>query len=167
MGDKKKAVKVNFFYLNGNLMKRVHIDLSKDIITVYNFTTHRRESYNYSDVKIRRGVALTTSQVTKLINRKRLALELAILDGHIERPQFTYSFKDKRKVGRYMWSEEDVMAAHDYFSSLHFGRPRKDGLTAPYPIPTKREIRAMLRNETILYIKQGDEFVPTWQAERF
>jgi hypothetical protein len=103
-----------------------------------------------------------------MMNRKPLALERAMARGDVEPPQFTYSLTESRRKMKYMWSEKDIMKVHEYFSSVHYGRPRKDGMITPYKMPTKREVRAMIHQETVLYVMNKDgEFVPTWKAQDF
>jgi hypothetical protein len=104
-------------------------------------------------------------QVAQLLNRKSITLETAILAGNIEEPQFSYTIDERRRKIQFFWSEEDVIAAHEYFSSVHYGRPRKDGMVNPFPIPTLRELRAMMDDEEILYVHNGEGFVPTWKAK--
>lgn len=100
-----------------------------------------------------------------MLNRRWLSLENAILNGCIERPQHTYAIDENRKMGRYMWTEEQVIDAHSYFSTVHFGRPRKDGLITPFPLPNLRELRAMLDDDDLIDLKPGHEYVPKWRAK--
>jgi hypothetical protein len=103
-----------------------------------------------------------------MMNRKPLAIDRALGRGDIEPPQHVYSLSNPDRVMKYLWSEEDIMRVHDYFSNVHYGRPRKDGMITSYKMPTKREVRAMIHQETILYVKNKDgEFVPTWKAQEF
>jgi hypothetical protein len=50
-------------------------------------------------------------------------------------------------------------------AELHVGRPRKDGEKANNSIPSPRELRALLDEEAILYVKQGDKYVPSFKAK--
>lgn len=102
-----------------------------------------------------------------MINRKRLTLEKAILNGHIAEPQHTYGLNEAKKKYKYMWHESNIMELHSYLMTVHRGRPRFDGLVTPAHLPTARELRAMIRQNEILYVKVGDEFRPVWEAEQF
>ena len=164
---KKKSRKLTYFYLNGKLHRKLHINRGADTLTAWCYPDHCRVAYTYSDVLRRHNKAFTTMEVCKMLMRGRTKVEMAIVDGMIERPQHTYSLNENKRMYKYMWSEADVMAAHAYFSTVHRGRPRHDGLVTPQKLPTARELRAMMRNDEILYIKQGDKLVPTWQAENF
>ena len=66
-----------------------------------------------------------------MLNRSRDSLERAILDGNIEEPQFTYGLNEHKRKFQYLWSEKDILGAHAYFSTVHTGRPRKDGVITP------------------------------------
>lgn len=124
-------------------------------------------TYKYTDVKKRAGKAFTTIEVANLVNRTRLTIELYIMNGIIDRPQMTYNLESRRPF-KFMWSEDDVMKLHEYLSTVHIGRPRKDGEITTRDMPNARELRAIMRQEAILYVRNKDgEFVPTWQAEQF
>lgn len=88
--------------------------------------------------------------------------------GEISMPQYTYALDDPdKKKYKHMWAEKNIMELHDYLSTRHRGRPRNDGLIIPQAMPSKRELRAMIRQEEIFYVKDGDEFKPIWRAPDF
>lgn len=165
---------LNYFYLDGKitgdgptiplLHKKLHINVSANVITAWCYPLGKRVAYTYSDVKLRKGPAFTTKEVQKLLDRGRTTIERAIDTGAIEPPQMTYGINAERRPYKYMWSEKDVIALHEYMLTVHYGRPRHDGLIAPKALPTMRELRALMRNEELLYIKDGDEFKPVWRA---
>lgn len=167
MAARKKKRPLRYFYLNDKLHKSLHINRGTDVITTWCYPDHKRVAYTYSDVLRRKKTAFTTTQVCKMIMRHRVTLERAIVRGDIKQPQFIYSLQGEHSKFKYMWREQDVMAVHAYYSTVHRGRVRKDGLITPQKLPTPRELRAMMRDDEILYIKQGDKMVPTWQAEDF
>ena len=170
---RRKSRPLNYFYLDvadkGALLhKKLHINRGADTITTWCYPLHRRVAYTYSDVQVRKQPAFTTAEVAKMLWRTRLTLERAILDGAFEAPQYTYGLNEHKRKYKFMWNEKDIFAAHDYFSSVHVGRPRKDGLVTPMRLPTKRELRAMIRQEQILYVRGEDgQFRPTWAASDF
>lgn len=169
---RRKSRTLNYFYLevadHGNLLhKKLHINRAQDTITAWCYPLHKRVAYTYSDTLKRKGKAFSTVEVGKLINRSRVSIENAIIRGDLAPPQKTYGLNERKNGFAYYWSEKDVIAAHAYFSTVHRGRPRRDGLVTPGLMPTIRELRAMMRDEEILYVKQGDTFLPTWKAEQF
>lgn len=172
---RKKSRTLNYFFLDGQLVpggptvpllhKKLHINRGADTITAWCYPLHKRVAYTYSDVLRSRGPAFTTVEAGRLLMRGRLTLERAILAGNIRAPQMTYGLNERKNNFKYMWSERDILDAHAYLSTVHMGRPRADGLVSPARLPTVRELRAMMRDEEILYVKQGDSFLPTWRAE--
>jgi hypothetical protein len=130
---------LNYFYLNKKLHKKLHINRGADAITAWCYPDHRRVAYTYSDVKRNMEKAFTTTQVSKMLNRKSQTIDYAILRGDIEAPQFTYGIDEHKRKHKYMWHEDDIMAAHAYFSTVHKGPPRKDGLITPVRLPSARE----------------------------
>lgn len=173
MADRKRSTSRNksrplrYFYLNGKLHKKLHINRGADTIWTWCYPDERRVAYTYSDVLRNKRPAFSTREVCKMLMRGRISLEEAMSRGDIPKPQRTYTLNEERKPYQFFWSEEDVLAAHAYFTTVHRGRPRKDGLVTPQRLPTARELRAMMRNEEVLYVKRGDQLVPTWRAEDF
>jgi hypothetical protein len=131
------------------------------------YPLHKRVAYTYTDVKKQMQTAFTTVEVANMLNRRRITLERAILNGDINEPQYTYGIDENKNKFKYMWREEDIMEAHAFLSTQHYGRPRKDGMITPKKLPTARELRAIIRQKEILYVKVGDEFRPVWDAEDF
>lgn len=156
---------LNYFYLNKKLHKKLHINRGADAITTWCYPDYRRVAYTYSDLKRSMEPAFSTTEVGKMLNRKGQTIEYAILRGDIPEPQYTYGIDENKRKHKYMWHEDDIMAAHAYFSTVHKGPPRKDGLITPMKLPTARELRALIRNQEILYIKDGDTFRPVWDAD--
>lgn len=165
---RSKSGKLIYFYLNGNLHRSLHINRGADRITTWCYPEQRRVAYTYSDVKKRREPAYSTKEVAEMLMRTRKTIQYAIMDGKIEAPQFTYGIDENKKKFKYMWDEKHILAAHAWFCTVHFGRPRNDGQIIPAPLPTLRELRAMIRQEEPLYVKTATgEFLPVWRAPDF
>lgn len=166
---KKKYIPLKYLFLNGELHKVLQINRPSDTITLWSYPSKKRVGYTYSDVKKRMEKAFTLTQVGKMLNRNKVTISRAIASGEIDVPQNTYGLDDpEHKLFQYMMCEKDILAMHAVLAGKHAGgRVRKDGLVTPKNLPTARELRAMIRNDTVLYVKTASGFVPTWQAEQF
>ena len=158
---------IRYFFLNDLLHKKLHINRGLDTITTWCYPLHKRVAYTYTDVKRNMAPAFTTVEAAKMLNRGRETLERAILNGDIEAPQFTYGIDEKKNKFKYMWNEQNIVEAHAFLSTQHQGRARNDGMITPKKLPTLRELRAIIRQKEILYVRVGDEFRPVWDAEDF
>jgi hypothetical protein len=167
MAQKKSNRTLTYFFLNGLLHKRLHINRGADELTAWCYPLKKRVTYSYTQTRRNYKPAFTTKQVASMLGRHFDRLERAILEGKLEEPQYTYGLTEKMEKYRYMWNEQDIMDAHAYFSTVHRGRPRKDGKITPQHLPTAMELRAMIRQEQILYVEQDGQFVPTWRATEF
>lgn len=152
--------------LEWKLFRKLKIDRSNDVIYTWCYPDASRVAFTYSDTLKKYERGFTLQEVCSMINRKRWAVEMAIVRGDITTPPFTYDLASRKKF-KYIFHEENILEAHDFFSSRHRGRPRKDGIIIPQGMPSKRELKALIRQNEILYVKQGDEFVPTWRATDF
>ena len=164
----RKRASLKYFYLNGELHKRLHIHRGADQITTWNYPKEKRVVYTYSDVKRNQRPCFTTAEVAEMISRAHDTILDVIMRGEFDPPQYTYGLTELRQKFQYMWSEEDIMNLHAYFSSIHKGRPRNDGKITPAYLPSPRELRAMINQEEVLYVKSDDgEFIPAWRAQDF
>jgi len=165
---RNKRPRLNYFFLDGELYKTLTIVRGKDRLSAWSYVRHKAFVFTYSDVLRRHEKAFRTGQVMEILNRDRITFQRAWNSGMIERPIMTYTLDERRKPYQYMWSEKDILTALDYFASVHQGRPRKDGqITSAAALPTPREVRAMIHGEEVLYVKSGDQFIPSWRAKEF
>jgi hypothetical protein len=163
---RKKSKQLKYFYLNGNLHKSLHKNRSTDTIITWCYPLAKRVAYTYSDVRKNMETAFTTKEVANMVHRTRQIVEMAIVNGQIEEPQYTYSLNENRNKYQYLWHERDIMALHGYLSTVHIGRPRKDGLITASRLPSARELRAMIRQQPVMgYLDNEGNFIPTWLAE--
>lgn len=161
---RRRRKPLRYFYVNGELHRVLRVIRPSDLVETWSYPQAKRVAYSWSDVKKRMGSAFTMQEVSKMIGRHRVQIENYILDGHIRTPQRTYALNDERTPGKYLFSEEDVLGLHDYLLTVHIGRPRKDGKITPGKMPTKAELRAVMKHEVVTYIKtEGNEFIPTWK----
>ena len=165
---KRKSKTLNVFFLNGKLHKKLRIVPAADTIETWCYPDERRVTYTYSDVKRNYKPAFSTKEVAQMLDKSEETLENAIRAGGIEEPAIMYTLSEKKHKYARRWSEEHIMALHSYMLTVHRGRPRNDGRITPSKMPTARELRAMIRQEQILYVKMPDgSFRPTWRAEDF
>lgn len=167
MAEKNKSKPLTFFFFDGDLHRKVHINRGSDVITAWNYPKAELKKYVYSRVRRDGQKAFTTTEVGEFVNRKKRSIKYAMARGDIPMPQQTYTLDEERRPLTYYWREEDIMELHAFLTTVHKGRPRKDGRVTPSNLPSASEVRAMIRQGTVLYTKSGDTFVPTWQAEKF
>lgn len=161
---KKSQQRILYFYLNDALHKALHVNRPDDTIIAWNFVVGKRVAYNYSDVQRNKKHAYSISEAAKLLNRHSDTIKRHIRSGEIRKPQQAHSLDDDKKLGRYYFTDEDIKEMREFFKTIHIGRPRNDGQVTASNIPSKVELEALLRNETVLYAKNNDgEFVPVWR----
>lgn len=159
-----------FFFIEGTLYKMVHQDRARDLLSVQNMEKGGKlEFFVLSDAKRKMRNAYDTVEVAQLLNRNRATIQGYVSKGTIADPVRIYE-KGKNKYGKpftkMKWSEEDILALHDFLLTSGTGRPRKDGiLRSATRIPSRKELLALLRNQPMFYMQTSDgEFVPVWSA---
>ena len=166
---KKKRTKTQrrilYFYLNDALHRALQINRADDTIIAFNFVEGKRVAYNYTDVQRNKKHAYSISEVAKLVNRHVDTIKRHLRSGEIRKPQQAYALDDNTKLGRYYFNDKDIKEVREFLKTIHIGRPRNDGQVTASNIPSITELEALLRNETVLYVKDKDgAFVPVWKA---
>jgi len=153
-----------YFYLNGKLHKVLRRARAEDLLVAWDYEAGKRVAYSLVDVNRNKQHAYPISEVVKIIGRHEDTIKMHLYKGNLQHPQRIYSLNGKKTPGKYYWSEDDIKKMHDFFRTLHRGRPRLDGGVTPAEMPSRAEIEAMMKQENILYVKNSDgEFVPVWK----
>jgi len=167
MGGKARGnttTRLRYFYLNGLLHKVLRRSRAENLLVAWNYLEEKRVAYNLTDVNKNKQHAYPISEVVKLIGKHEDTIKWHLYRGNLKFPQQSYSLNGNKTPGKYYWSEDDVRHMHDFFKTVHRGRPRKDGMITPGDMPSRAELEAMINQENILYIKNNDgEFVPVWK----
>ena len=154
----------NYFYLNNELHKTLQIKRSDNLLVAWNFTQDKRVAYVLQDAYSRRQRAYSVSQVAKIIGRHVDTIKRHLRAGDIRKPQAVYSLDETHKLIRFLFNEEDIREIHEFFKTVHIGRPRNDGKINNSELISGPELEALLRNEKILYTKNEDgDFIPVWK----
>lgn len=159
---------LRYFFFKDKLHKKLRINRSADTIEAWCYPDSRRVVYTYSVLKRGLETAYSTVQVAEMLGKHTDTIENAVKAGNVPEPQIVYTMSANKRKHAWKWDERAIMDLHAYFLTVHRGRPRKDGRITPQQMPTARELRAMVRQEEILYKKMPDgSFQPTWRAEDF
>lgn len=162
---KTKSKRIRYFFLNNDLHKTIHINRSSDLIVAWNYPQKRRASYSWSDAQKNMEKAYSITDVANMLNRHRMTIDKYIRQGLIKTPQRMYKIDGKfNSAGKYMFSEKDILELHEYCSTISKGRPRKDGLINTSGLPSRSEVKAMIKQSSVLYVKDDDgNFIPVWK----
>jgi hypothetical protein len=161
---KRSSKTLRHFYLNDELHKTLNVFRSEDMLIAWNYPQHKRVAYALSDSRRNMQRAYGVSQVAMMFGRERLSILRYIYEGKINAPQKSYLIEDSTREGRYYFSENDIYQIHDYLLTVNRGRPRADGERRSTDAPSRRELEALIKNDTVLYVKSSDgEFIPVWK----
>ena len=162
---KRVSKRIRYFFLNDSLHKTIHINRSSDLIVAWSYPDKKRISYSWSDAQKNMERAYTITEVANMLNRHRMTIDKYIRRGLIKTPQRIYKIDGKfNSIGKYMFSEKDIISLHEYCSTVSRGRPRKDGLVNTVGLPSKTEIRSIMKDKSVLYVKDEEgNFIPVWK----
>lgn len=163
---KKSSKTLRHFYLNDELHKTLSIKRPDDLIIAWNYNKVMRVAYVLSDCRLHMQRAYSCADVGNLFGRDRKSILRYIYDGNIPAPQKADVIGGSEREGRYFFSEKNIYGLHDYLLTVNLGRPRRDGERRAVNAPSRRELEAMLKNNTMLYVKSADgEFTPIWKQQ--
>lgn len=167
MDSKKRRntpTQLRYFYLNGKLHKLLRRSRAEDLIVAWDYELGKRVAYSLTDVNKNKQHAYSMKEVVKIIGKHEDTIKMHMTRGDLKFPKRIYSLNGNKTPGKYMWSEDDIREMHDFFKTVHRGRPRIDGTITPGNMPSRAEIEAIMKQENILYVKNSDgEFVPVWK----
>ena len=167
MGSKKRGnstTRLRYFYLNSKLHKVLRRSRAEDLIVAWDYQLGKRVAYSLADVNKNKQYAYPISEVSKIIGKHEDTIKMHLYNGNLKFPQQIYSLNGNKTPGKYFWSEDDIRAMHDFFKSVHRGRPRKDGKITVGDMPSRAELEALMKKEDMLYVKNSDgEFIPVWK----
>jgi hypothetical protein len=155
---------LRYFFLNDELHRTLNVLRPDDMLIAWNYPQHKRVAYVLSDCKLHMQRAYGVNEVAEMFGRRRASIFRYIYDGNIPAPAKNYSLTGSTKEGKYFFNEKDIFGLHDYLMTVSVGRPRNDGERRATNAPSRRELEALLRNDTMLYIKtSAGEFAPVWK----
>ena len=151
------------WFLNGDLVRKHHLNRSNGIMSVYNITKGRIESCLISDFKKNRERAYTIKQTAELVNRHQKYLPNLMKSGLIPEPLGAQQGGARAWRVKAYYSESQVREIRDILASQHIGRPRKDGLITNDTTPSPQELKRRMGDGILTYTRTEDgRFVPVW-----
>jgi len=158
------AARLRYFYLNEKLHKVLRRSRAEDLLIAWDYALGKRVAYSLTDVNKNKQHAYQLKDVEKIIGKHHDTITMHMRAGDIKFPQRIYSLNGNKTPGKYMWSEDDIREMHDFFKTVHRGRPRLDGQITPGNMPSRAELEAIMKQENILYVKDNNgEFIPVWK----
>jgi hypothetical protein len=153
-----------YFYLNDKLHRLLRQSRADDLLVAWHYELEKRVAYSLSEVKKTMQHAYPISKVVKIIGKHEDTIKRHLYLGNLKYPQRVYSLNGNKTPGKYYWSEDDIRDMHNFFKTVHRGRPRNDGLITIGDMPSRAEIEALMRQDSILYVKNDDgSFTPVWK----
>jgi hypothetical protein len=161
---RSSSASIRYFYLNNRLHKVLRRSRAEDLLIAWDYNLGKRVAYNLLDFDKNKQHAYPMSEVVKIIGKHEDTIKMHLYKGNLEYPQRVYSLNGNKTPGKFFWSEDDIRKMHDFFKTVHRGRPRSDGGVTPGDMPSRPELEARLKQENVLYVKKDDgTFVPVWK----
>ena len=168
----KKWNERKFLFINGKLHRKLRTNKSDDVFVAQDTLTNKIMTYSYKVIRDTHEKAYNTREVGEFLGRAPRTIRKIISDGVVTPQKQSYNADTTERLtglgvkssgtGRceYYFTKEELYELRDYLA--HGRQYSRNGKRA---VPTKEELRAMLEQNVVLYVKATDgTFVPTWQA---
>lgn len=154
------------FFVDEILYRKVRGSLVRDEMTVYSMMDREFQILSYSYVLRNFEQAYKLEEVGKMINRSKHTVFDRIYNGDLVGAHAViWPMTDGTKPRGWRFSPKGVEKVWEFFAEMQ-DRISKDPLSRGQNkrLPSRSELRAMLRNEVVMYIKdESGEFRPTWK----
>jgi hypothetical protein len=155
----------NYFFLDEKLYKKIRVVKTEDYVVAWSYEDEKRVWINYSIVRRNGSKAYDLSEVSKLIDMKKVDI-LSYINRRLVDPPSGRLYTIKNRVpGKWMWSEKDIL---DLRQSL-FELAPKNKYGEPYTstkLISKPELLSRIRKDVSFYVRnENGEFVKVWRAE--
>ena len=147
-----------WFFLDGDLYEFISTHRAKNELRAYNYTEHKHKVLVLSEARRYRKGAFSVSQVGEMINRSRRTVYWYIENG-IYLPSGKADRPDGRGNAKWWFSEDDVIEFRDVVHEQSMRAPVQRRL------PSREEVRTMVRTKNMLYVQKDGDFVPVWLAD--
>jgi len=156
------------FFLDKKLYRMVTSNRGSNIVYLYNLTDQKDQTMLLSDFKKHRKRAYTVVNTARLLDRSTMQLYRYIDRGLIPPPMGISANGERIFTKKSYYSEDDVFTIRKAMSTLHRGRPRKDGRITNNHVLTEQELRAKMGDALMLYTRTKDgRYIPVWQEQTY
>lgn len=145
-----------WFFLDGRLHRALTVNRAANYVKAYDYIDHRVKMYKWDETLHAKEKAYSVVEASAFVNRKPRTLRFYI-NEEIMVPS-GYAQRGERKP-MYFFSKQDVLQLREAIDE--YSRRKPYGRT---PLPTREQVRSMLAVGSVLYIKDGEDFIPVWEA---
>lgn len=168
--DLERVIKPSgtLFFLDRKLFRVVTSNRGANIVYLYNLTDAKEQTMLRSDFRKHRRRAYTVIDTSRLLERTTMQIYRYISRGLIPPPVGISPGGERVFTKKSYYSEDDIFLIREVMTSLHRGRPRKDGKITNNSVLTEQELRAKMGDALMLYTKTEDgRFIPVWQESTY
>lgn len=155
------------FFINGELVRFIAANRGANIVYLQNIVEDKQQTMLLSDFKRQRKRAYSMVNAARILNRTHTQLNKYIKAGLINPPIANRAGGERAFHILSYYSEDDIFEIREAMSTIHRGRPRKDGLISN-SVLTEQELRAKMGDALMLFTQTADgRFVPVWSERTY
>ncbi len=152
----------DYFFLNGDLHRKIKIVQSDDAVITWHYKMEDRGSYPRSLVRQMYKKAYTIPAAARLMNVSNGKIREVIQRGLIPSPEYSYNIENYQRLKAYI-NEDNMLEIRqtlwDLLPKNRFGEPYNDTMTNE-----KDLLHAMKLGDDREFIVSGDEVIRIFRA---
>lgn len=166
-GERQVKPSNTIFFVNDKLYRYITSNRGQNIVYLFNIVEGKSQTMLLSDFKKHKKRAYTVVSTARLLNRGPAQIYRYINDGLIDPPIGAQLGGERSFTKLSYYSEDDIFKIREVISTIHRGRPRKDGRVSN-SVLTEQELRAKMGDALMLYTRTKDgEFIPVWSEQTY
>lgn len=169
-GNSEREIKPSksIFFVNDTLVRLISSNRGANIVYLFDIVNQKEIVMLYEDYKKHRKRAYLIKDACALLGRTHSQFQLYAKQGLIKPPVAATAGGIPVFKTRSYYSEDDIFKIREAMSTVHKGRPRKDGKITNNNVLTEQELRAKMGDALMLYTRTKDgEYIPVWSEQTY
>ena len=154
-----------WFFIDNHLCKLITKNRGMNIAYLFDLIDQKEKTMLLSDFKKNKKRAYTVIDSSRILKIGKKQIERYVKAGLIPPPIGAVPGGARTFSKKSYYSEDHIFEIRDFLSTVHRGRPRKDGKITNSTL-TEQELRANMGDALMLYTRTKDgEFIPVWSEQ--
>lgn len=161
-----------YFFIDKRLHRVLKRNIPANLVEAWSFEDHAVVKFLYTDFQKKCVPAYRTKEVADMLNVSTRTLKRMLAGDNVRLPVKSYPIGNQTASehnSAYWWGLWNILEAHEYLLTVHYGRPRKDGeITPNQRMPNRAEVIARAERQVVLFSKEDAQtYVPQYRPPQF
>jgi hypothetical protein len=156
------------FLLDGKIYNCMSIDKHRELAIIWDYETSTRHLITLKTYYNKGEKIWLVTEVAKIFNRSSKNL-LNWLKYDLDFPLKVLKYGESKNIHgpirRHYLHKQDIIDIYEILIRRGRGSKTKNDFTDPYNLPTREQLLAILNDNDIYYVREGEDFIPVFRPE--